>query len=363
MKEEFTLGAAQIQPEYHDREGSLNRAYKYIEKAGGENVDLLAFPETYVPGYPYWRGTSISRWTELMVELQKNAISVDGGVIGELEEKVRENDLNLALGCNELSDLPGSETLYNTILFFSRDGKLLGRHRKLMPTHEERAIWGRGDPSDIRTFGLDIGATGGLICYENHMTLLKAAMASLGEEIHVSVWPGFWEQNLHPGDKSRASDKSSIHTCDQYAAMREYAFETQTFVVSASMYIDVDEIREDLRDEMRFNIAAGGSMIINPAGIVKKGPLLNEEGLLTAKVDADERRATKTYFDSMGHYSRWDAVSLDVEDFNLTPYGREKTGGWVEKGKVDLESLADKYELDPDLLREIIEEIRNDGSY
>lgn len=318
--ESFTLAAAQIEPVYHDKAATLDKTCRYIEKAGDEGADLVVFPETYFPGYPYWRGSvSIPRWTELMVDLQKNSLSVDDEALEVLGDAVKEADLHLALGTNELSERAGSETLYNSIFYFDRGGELMGRHRKLMPTQEERAIWGRGDPASLATYDTDIGTLGGLICYENHMTLSKAALTAMGEEIHAAVWPGFWEQHGHPGDKTRAEDAGAVDTCDIYPAMREYAFETQSFVAACSAYMSDDIPAAFSEEELGFNVASGGSMLINPAGIVKAGPLVGEEGILTADFERDERRATKAYFDAMGHYTRWDAVSLDISDGTLDP--------------------------------------------
>jgi len=325
--ESFTLAAAQIEPVYHDKEATLDKTCRYIERAGDAGADLVVFPETYFPGYPYWRGSvSIPRWTDLMIELQKNSLSVGADALEVLGDAIADADVHVALGTNELSERAGSETLYNSIFYFDRGGELLGRHRKLMPTQEERAIWGRGDPSSLATYETDIGTLGGLICYENHMTLSKAALTAMGEEIHAAVWPGFWEQHGHPGDKTRAESAAAKETCDIYPAVREYAFETQSFVAACSAYMG-DSVPEGFsEEELGFNVAAGGSMLINPAGIVKAGPLVDEEGLLTADFERDERRATKAYFDAMGHYTRWDAVSLDVSDETLDPIagGRER---------------------------------------
>ncbi|MFB6134077.1 MAG: carbon-nitrogen hydrolase family protein [Halanaeroarchaeum sp.] len=318
--ESFTLAAAQVEPVYHDKEGTLEKTVHWIERAAREGADLVVFPETYFPGYPYWRGSvSIPRWTDLMVELQKNSLHVDDEALEVLGDAIDEANLYVALGTNERSDRRGSETLYNSIFYFDRDGSLMGRHRKLMPTHGERTIWGRGDPSDLGTFETDLGTLGGLICYENHMTLSKAAQTAMGEEIHAAVWPGFWEQRGHPGDKTRADDRDAIETNDMYPAMREYAFETQSFVAVASAYMSEEDPTGFREGELGFNLGAGGSMLINPAGIVKAGPLVGEEGLLTAEFDRDERRATKAYFDAMGHYARWDAVSLTISDATLEP--------------------------------------------
>lgn len=359
LAESFTLAAAQIEPVYHDKDGTLDRTCRYIEKAGAEGADLVVFPETYFPGYPYWRGSvSIPRWTELMVDLQKNSLSVDDEAVEVLGDAVAEADLNLALGTNELSPRPGSETIYNSILYFDRDGELMGRHRKLMPTHEERAIWGRGDPSSLATHETDIGTLGGLICYENHMTLSKAALAAMGEEIHAAVWPGFWEQHGHPGDKTRAETAEAVDTCDIYPAMREYAFETQSFVAACSAYMGEDLPEEFSEEELGFNVAAGGSMLINPAGIVKAGPLVGEEGLLTAEFDRDERRATKAYFDAMGHYSRWDAVSLDVSDGTLDPIaGGSSPARDARLSAAAAREIADEHEIPVEAVEDVADAV------
>ena len=87
--EEFTLGAAQVAPVYHDKEGTLDRTIEWIERAGREDVDLLVFPETYFPGYPYWRrSTSISRWTDLVVDLSKHSLSVDSEAVDEVNAMI-----------------------------------------------------------------------------------------------------------------------------------------------------------------------------------------------------------------------------------------------------------------------------------
>ena len=128
--------------------------------------------------------------------------------------------------------------MYNTLLFIGSNGEILGRHRKLMPTHQERFFWGRGDASDLRVFDTSFGRLGGLICFENHMTLLKAAMAIKGEEIHAAVWPGWWSYGGEGNSvRDMTGSEGPLHSSDQDCAIREYAFETQTFVVSASLYL------------------------------------------------------------------------------------------------------------------------------
>lgn len=333
VAESFVLAAAQVEPVFHDKEGTLEQTCQWIKKAGNQGVDLLVFPETYFPGYPSWTNTADrQQWSDLMVDLQKNSLHVEDDAIDIIGEAAAEADLNVVLGANERSDRPGSETLYNSLFYFDRTGSLLGRHRKLMPTHRERTVWGRGDPSSLRTYDTDLGTLGGLICYENHMTLSKAALCGMGEEIHAAAWPGFWEATGSSNGSVRAESSDAIERCNIYPAMREYAFETQSFVVSCSMYLSEETIEEFGQDELSSNKAAGGSMLIGPNGLVKDGPVFDEEALVTTKFHRDERRTAKAYFDAMGHYTRWDAASLEVNDATYNPITQTDKSGTSSPG-------------------------------
>ncbi|MBI4241430.1 MAG: carbon-nitrogen hydrolase family protein, partial [Candidatus Rokubacteria bacterium] len=153
MATTLRVGAAQIAPRFFDKGGTLKKTIQVIEEGGRLGLDLLVFPETYFSAYPYWRGSvSVRRSAELIVRMQRSALRIPGEETEELGAAARRARVNCVIGCNELDDRPGSLTLYNTLLFISRDGQLLGRHRKLMPTHSERVYWGMGDASDIRVF-------------------------------------------------------------------------------------------------------------------------------------------------------------------------------------------------------------------
>ena len=353
MLDNVKVAAAQVAPVFMDKEATIDKACRTIEEAGKEGAQLLVFSETFVPGYPYWRGLQpISQWSDLMVEYQKNSLEIPSGDTDVLCDAARDADLIVALGCSEMSDRRGSETLYNTILFIDNEGEILGRHRKLMPTHAERIIWGMGDISDIQVFETAIGNIGGIVCYEHHMTLQKAAMAVLGEEIHCAVWPGWWVMERHPGAKRRYRPGDPTHLCDIEHAIREYAFETQTFVISVSQYIPDDEMPDYCRD---FNIAAGGSCIVNPAGVYLVEPVFDREEIIYAELDADDRRHTKAYFDALGHYTRWDLLRLDLRGDPMDPLTEESAVWELDEDTITL--LAEKYGLDPEDIINLIDEL------
>ena len=364
MKDQAKVGIAQISSVLMNKEETIEKACRYIEEAGRKKIDILVFPETYIPCYPYWRGISpVSKWSDLMVEYHNNSLLIPGKGTDILCESVKDANLICVMGCSEVANLTGSETLYNTLLFIDRNGKILGKHRKLMPTHAERMIWGNGDGRDIRVFDTEVGCLGGLICYENHMTLSKYALAAKGEEIHCAVWPGWWVMERHPGNKKKFRSGMDQHRCDIEHAIREYAFETQTFVISASGLA----IEGEIPDEWNFEQASGGSFIVNPAGEIIKGPIFEKECIICADINFRDRLLTKAYFDALGHYSRWDILNLNISD---TGRGYAPIVGECELPSLNMEisdkiidDLSKKYEIDrkkvEDILGEVVDVLLN----
>lgn len=322
------VGAAQISPHFFDKERTLEKTCRYIEAGGDLGLDLLVFPETYFCGYPYWRGAvSVRRSTELAARMIHTAIALDGPEVAQMAQAARQANVNCVVGCNELSDRRGSLTIYNSLVVISRSGEVLGRHRKIMPTHSERLYWGLGDASDIRVFDLDIGRMGAAICYEHHMTLLRAALAIKGEEIHCALWPGWWRVDGHLGGKV---GEAGATNCDLESAIRQHAIENGVFLVSSSWFLRAEDIPDDLREEMKYNLAVGGSCIVNPAGLIIAGPIFDQETIVWAEIDLEERELAKAYLDGIGHYARPDLLSLQIRDEAWTPTGPRKLGGASE---------------------------------
>jgi amidase/nitrilase len=355
VKKIIKVGAAQIAPKFFDKQQTLEKACHYIVEGGKLGLDLLVFPEVYFCAYPFWRGgVSVRQSTELAAEMIRSAIRWDGEEVQRLAEVARQAKVNCVIGCNELSDQPGSLTIYNSLIVISRDGKILGRHRKLMPTHSERVYWGMGDASDIRVFELDIGKLGASICYEHHMTLLRAALAIKGEEIHCALWPGWWTVGKHLGDKSA---KVEANRCDIESAIRQHALENQVFVVSSSWFLPPEDIPAELKEVMKFNIAIGGSCIVNPAGIIIEGPVFGREAIVHTEIDLSERELNKVYVDGVGHYSRPDLLTLNIRDEAWLPTGPQRLGdtGLEVKRARELLELLKRYNLTLAELEEILQ--------
>lgn len=354
MGKMIKVGAAQISPHFFDKEKTLRKTCRYIEEGGKVGLDLLVFPETYFCGYPFWRGSvSVRRSTELAARMIHSAIRLDGEEVKRLAQVARQSDVNCVIGCNELSERPGSLTIYNSLIVISRDGQVVGRHRKLMPTHSERSYWGLGEASDIRVFELDIGRVGAAICYEHHMTLFRAALAVKGEEIHCALWPGWWRVEGHLGGKV---GEAGADNCDLESAIRQHAIENGVFVISCSWYLNPEDIPGDLRDEMKYNLAVGGSCIVNPAGLFVAGPVFGEETIVFAEIDLEERELAKAYLDGIGHYSRPDLLSLKIREEDWTPAGpqEEQPAAETSAGAPRVLEILERYGVTRAELEEIL---------
>ncbi|MBI1735377.1 MAG: carbon-nitrogen hydrolase family protein [Candidatus Rokubacteria bacterium] len=349
MRERMRVGAAQVAPAFLDKGGTIEKIARTLAEAGRLGLDLLVFPETFLAAYPFWRGAvSVRRETELTVEMQRQAVRIPSEDTDEIGELVRRANVNCVIGLNELDDRPGSLTMYNTLLVVARDGRLLGRHRKLIPTHSERVYWGMGDGRDIRVFDTDLGALGALVCYEHHVTLLRAALALAGEELHAAVWPGWWTMDGHLGAKR---PEPGSHACDIEPAIRAHAIENSVFVVSSSWYLPPEAVPAELAEVMRYNLATGGSCIVNPSGLFTREPVFGAETIVWAEIDQTERRLAKAYFDSVGHYARWDLLQLVVREEGWEPKRAPEPSG------ASLRQASERWEVRLDRLERLVADL------
>ena len=293
------IAAAQVAPAYLDLEASLSIAATWIVEAGKQGVQRLVFPETWLPGYPFWLDVSpeMGLWDHAPTKavfrrLFENSVDVPGPVIARLGKAARAANLNLVMGINEHD----GGTLYNTILYFSDGGELLGKHRKLIPTYTERLVWGRGDGSSLGVVDTSVGRVGGLVCWEHWMPLARQAMHDQREIIHAALWPTVKEILL--------------------VASRSYAFEGRCFVVAAGSVLRREHLPVGLvlLDELEGDgpWMRGGSAIIGPDGEIISGPAGEEETLLIAEIDPGRIIEELMALDVSGHYARPDVFTLHV---------------------------------------------------
>lgn len=366
-REKVKVAVVQASPVFMDKERTIEKACSLIKEAGRNNAELIAFSEAYIPGYPayYTAGyeTPPHEWTDYMIALQENSVVIPSEDTVVLAEAAKEAGTYVVIGCNELDDRPGSQTVYNTLLFLGRDGQVLGRHRKLMPTYTERIYWGQGDAGDIRVFDTDIGRIGGLICWENHMTLVRAAMIHRGEDFHIAVWPGNWKRGE---DKLLDADTSPGGAlCNLQSLIKVHAFEAGAFVLSGCGYLDSSDFPEKWHyirdgDHINYDWARGGSSIVNPAGRYLAEPNFEKDAILYAECHANQIKAVKAVFDSLGHYSRWDVVRLAVKQAPLEPeFPLENSTRFIpDLTESELREISDRHEISIEKLESILEDLQ-----
>jgi len=273
----------------------------WLNIAADAGCELVLFPESFIPGYP--RGLSFdakvgSRSAEsqdLWLRYWKNSLELGSVEFDRIAAEIKKLKLYVGLGITERDER--SYGLYCTLLYFDNRGELIGRHRKIKPTGLERYFWGEGGSEDLVSIDTPVGRIGGLICWENYMPLARMGMYEQGVEIYLA-----------PTADARESWQSS---------MQHIAREGRCYVLSSNQFVRKNDYPEDLRDEIRDEneiMSAGGSVIYDPFGEVIAGPIWNEEGLITARLDRETLVKSKLEFDAIGHYSRKDIFSFTIKE-------------------------------------------------
>ena len=300
-----TVAIAQVAPRFLDLDGSVAVATDAIAEAASAGAGLVAFSETWLPGYPVWADAGIA-WEDpatkdAFARLQRNAIEIPGRALDRLSAAARRHRINVAIGASERDTRSSRGSLYNTLLYLSDSGDLLGYHRKLVPTHSERIIWGQGDGSSLCVTDTSVGRLGGLICWEHWMPLARFAMHAKAEQIHVAAWP----------------DTPEMHQL----ASRSYAFEGRCFVMFAGQYLPLSAVPEDLMVRERIVdmadadgvVMPGGSGVIGPDGNWITVPV-DGEAMIYAELDLAVIAEEHQVLDSTGHYNRPDVFRLVVDE-------------------------------------------------
>ena len=303
------VAVVQHPPVVLDREATLTRAAALLEEAAGHGARLVAFPEAFVPCYPFWVGYlhSIEHRAALDAlygRLLDSAVDLSADHLGPLREAARRHDVTVVCGINE-RDAFSRGTIYNTVVTIGPDGALMNRHRKLVPTDGERNVWAHGDGSGLRVVDSPSGRLGALICWENYMPLARYTLFAQGVEIYVAPTWAF-------GDRWAAS-------------MRHIAFEGRCWVLGTGNVLHVDDVPADFpgRDELKATdgwLNPGDSVVVSPFdGAIVAGPLRRERGILYADCDPSVVGAARRRLDVAGHYGRPDIFTLQVRRTTRDP--------------------------------------------
>jgi aliphatic nitrilase len=310
--------AAHAAPVFLDAQATVAKAVSIIAEAAAAGARLIAFPESFVPGFPLWAPVQAPiRNHDYFRRMAANSIEVPGPEVEQLSAAAREHAIVVSIGISERTPVSVG-CLWNANLLIAADGKILNHHRKLVPTFYEKLIWANGDGAGLRVSDTAAGRLGMLICGENTNPLARYALIAQGEQIHLSSYPPVWP--------TRPPNQAGRY--DLAAAIRiragAHAFEGKVFNIVSSACLDGSvfdalrgldhEARETLEQSPR-----GVSMVLAPSGEVVSDTLCETEGLIYHEVDVSLCVEPKQFHDVVGYYNRFDVFQLTVNRTRLAP--------------------------------------------
>ena len=296
--------AVQIAPDLERPAGTLERVLGAIDEVADKGAQLVVFPETFVPYYPYFsfvlppvlQGAPHLR-------LMEHAVAVPGPVTQAVSDRARARGIVVVLGVNERDH--GS--LYNTQLVFDADGSLILKRRKITPTYHERMVWGQGDGAGLKVVDSAVGRIGALACWEHYNPLARYALMAQHEQIHCAQFPG--------------SMVGQVFADQMAVTIRHHALESGCFVINATGWLTDAQIASITPDASLQKALRGGchTAIVSPEGKDLCLPLTEGEGIVVADLDMSLIAKRKRMMDSVGHYARPELLSLLINDQPASP--------------------------------------------
>lgn len=282
-----------------DTPRTMAKLAERTREAAGMGADLVVFPEAFIGGYPKGidfgarLGMRSPEGREDFRRYYDSAIDLPGPEAARLGEIARDSGIHLVVGVIERD----GGTLYCTALTYGPSGHLISKHRKLMPTALERLVWGFGDGSTIGVVNTPLGRIGSVICWQNYMPLLRAAMYAQGIELYCAP---------------------TVDDRDTWLpSMRTIALEGRCFVISACQYLTRGDAPQDYApiqgDDPKTVLIRGGSCIVDPLGNVLVEPDFMGEAIKIAEIDRRVIIRGKYDLDVVGHYARPDVFRLSVD--------------------------------------------------
>jgi nitrilase len=295
MPKTVRAAAVQIAPDLTSRAGTVERVLNAIAEAADKGAELIVFPETFVPWYPYFSFVlpPVQQGPEHL-RLYEEAVMVPSAETRAVADLARKRNAVIVLGVNERD----RGSLYNTQLIFDADGSLKLKRRKITPTYHERMIWGQGDGAGLKVVDTAVGRVGALACWEHYNPLARYALMAQHEEIHASHFPG--------------SLVGPIFGEQIEVTMRHHALEAGCFVVNATGWLSEEQIASIHPDPALQKGLRDGCMtcIITPEGRHVVPPLTSGEGILIGDLDMRLITKRKRMMDSVGHYARPELLHL-----------------------------------------------------
>lgn len=311
----YKVAAIQAEPAFLNIDEAVDKTIQLIAEAAANGAKLVAFPETWIPGYPWWIWLGSHAWAVNRGFVQQyfdNALSYDSPQAQRISDAAAEYSITVSLGFAEREATTG--TLYISQWLIGPEGESIAKRRKVRPTHGERTVFGEGDGSDLIVSETPLGRIGSLCCWENLISLNRYALFSQNEQVHIAAWPSF--STYEPFAHALGHEVNN-------AVSKVYAVEGACYVIAPSLIMSqamIDLLCDTPEKHELTHFGGGHATIFGPDGspLCEKLPE-TEEGILYAELDLASISVAKNAMDPCGHYSRPDVTRLML---NAEPMSR-----------------------------------------
>jgi aliphatic nitrilase len=333
MHPKFKAAAVQASPVFLDLDKTVDKSIALIKQAAANGASLIAFPETFIPGYPFFIWLDSPVWgMQFIQRYHDNSLVYGSPQADRLAMAAKDNNIMVAMGHSEKQ----GGSLYMGQWIIGADGQTIAMRRKLKPTHVERTVFGEGDGSDLSVFETPLGRVGALCCWEHLQPLSKYAMYAQNEQVHIASWPSF---SLYRGGAYALGPQVNN------AATQIYAVEGGCFAIAPCAVVSKEMVDMMCTDDMKKQLllqGGGFATIYAPDGQLMHAPLPEtEEGLVYADIDLGMISLAKAAADPAGHYARPDVTRLILDK---TPGDRvisKRRGGTeMTRGSSDAPAVA-----------------------
>jgi nitrilase len=318
MSNIVTIAGAHLEPVLLDKTATLKKAVAAIAEAADQGARLVAFPESFIPGFPIWAALRAPICNhELFARFVQNSLYLDGPEIEELRRAARRDEIVVSMGFSERN--PASlGSIWNSNVLIGADGNVLSHHRKIVPTFYEKLIWTPGDGHGLRVVATPIGRLGVLICGENTNPLARYTLMAEAEQLHISTYPPLWPTR-DPASGGRNYDLENAIRIRAGA----HSFEAKVFNLVVSAVFAEDSAKAlrgmgERAERIVAETARGISLVIDPFGDVV-GDVQRTEGILYRTIDTDDVLEPKQFHDVSGSYNRFDIFDLRVDRRRVQP--------------------------------------------
>ncbi|RXH35262.1 aliphatic nitrilase [Bradyrhizobium nanningense] len=314
----FKAAACHTSSVFLDAAKTAEKACDLIAEAARNGASLVAFPESFIPGFPVWAALQAPIMShDFFGALSAQALLLDSPELTRIRMAAKRHGVVVSVGFTE-GTVASLGCIWNSNLLVGEDGSILNHHRKLVPTFYEKLVWAAGDARGLRVVQTKVGRVGMLICGENTNPLARYSLMAQGEQVHISTYPPIWP--------TRPSQQKGGYDLRKAIEIRAgaHSFEAKCFNIVSSACVDVG-MRDALAqaNPAMLDLIEGTphavSMILDPAGQVISEVLSESEGIAYADIDVARCVEPKQFHDVVGYYNRFDVFSLTVDRSQRDP--------------------------------------------